>query len=101
MSFHGNAKQNPKPHHLYCIMDKEMDDVFKYGISDKPIGEDGLSRRMREQISFLNLLSKWLRYFGKVMILNIPGRAEAAKIERAHIDAYREKYGQNPLGNRK
>jgi len=101
MSFHGNDKKNPKPHHLYCIIDKETDDVFKYGISDKPIGKDGLSSRMREQIDFLNLVSKWLRYFGQIMIFNISGRAEAAKIERKHIDDYREEHGRNPLGNRK
>ncbi len=101
MSFHGNSKKNPKPHHLYRVIDKETDDIFKYGISDKPIGKDGISSRMREQIDFLNLVSKWLRYFGEIMIFKIPGRAEAAKIEREHIDAYREKNGRNPLGNRK
>jgi len=41
MNFHGNSRQSTKEHHLYAIHDKEEADVFKYGISDKPIGEDG------------------------------------------------------------
>ena len=30
---HGNSKKNPRPHHLYEIADKELNDTFKYGIS--------------------------------------------------------------------
>jgi URI fold toxin 2 len=30
---HNNSNQNMKPHHLYEIIDKEGEDVFKYGIS--------------------------------------------------------------------
>ena len=55
MSFHGNSKENNNPHHLYEIRDKELDDIFKYGISAEPIGADGLSKRMRRQLTFLNL----------------------------------------------
>lgn len=45
MPFHGNSKKNEKPHHLYEIYDRGRDDLFKYGISDKPISKDGLSCR--------------------------------------------------------
>jgi len=48
MRFHGNSNKNNKAHHLYAIHDVEEDDVFKYGISSKPIDEDGYSSRMRE-----------------------------------------------------
>lgn len=30
---HNKSNQNRKPHHLYEIIDKESEDVFKYGIS--------------------------------------------------------------------
>lgn len=47
MSEHGNSHKNQNLHHLYGIFEKESDDVLKYGISDDPIGEDGLSNRVR------------------------------------------------------
>ena len=59
MGFHGNSKRNEKEHHLYSIYDKEENDVFKYGISDKSIGEDGYSKRMREQVDYLNRAVGW------------------------------------------
>ena len=31
--------------------------------------------------------------------MDIDGRIEAARIERAYIDAYYYKYGRNPIGN--
>jgi hypothetical protein len=54
MAKHGNSLNNDKEHHLYAIHDRKEKDIFKYGISDKPIGEDGYSARMREQINYLN-----------------------------------------------
>ncbi|MBK8920412.1 MAG: hypothetical protein IPM81_02730 [Saprospirales bacterium] len=36
-----------KPNHLYEIVDKVGEDTFKYGISSDPIGEDGMSDRMK------------------------------------------------------
>lgn len=55
MAEHGNSNKNSKPHHLYEIRDSEDDDIFKYGISHYPIGEDGYSSRMRIQVDFLNV----------------------------------------------
>ncbi len=54
MGFHGNSNKNQKEHHLYAIHDQEEEDVFKYGISDKSVGDDGYSKRMREQVDYLN-----------------------------------------------
>lgn len=98
---HGNSKRNNKPHHLYEIFDKAENEVFKYDISDKPIDDDGLSSRVREQVSFLNHINGWLRFFGRILMANIPGKAKASEIETEHIDAFREIHGRNPLGNRK
>ena len=76
------------------------DDVFKYGISHDPIGEDGYSNRMRTQVDFLNLGVKWLRFFARILLMDIPGKKEAKRIERDHIRKYWEQYGQNPRGNK-
>ena len=99
MSTHGNAKKNPKDHHLYAIYDSEENDVFKYGISDKPIKKDGYSKRMYEQTDFLNRAVGWFRYFAEVLIDKIAGRAKAREIEDEYIEAYKKKHGRNPRGN--
>lgn len=99
MGFHGNSKQNEKEHHLYAIYDKEDNDVFKYGISDKSIGEDGYSKRMREQVDYLNRAVGWIRYFAEVLLRGIIGKAKARQLEDDYIDVYRETHGHNPRGN--
>ena len=99
MKFHGNSNKNNKEHHLYGVYDSEEDDLFKYGISDKPIEEDGYSSRMREQVDYLNRAVGWIRFFAKVLIKGIMGKGQARKIEDEHVDDYRQKYGRNPRGN--
>ncbi len=78
---HDNSHENDQPHHLYEIWDEAETETFKYGISAKPIGEDGLSERVREQVSVFNLAASFLRYVGRILLRNIPGRAEAERIE--------------------
>jgi hypothetical protein len=99
MRFHGNSKQNDKLHHLYAIDDAEENDIFKYGISDKPIDDDGYSARMREQIDYLNRAVGWFRFSADILIRDIEGRAKALDIEDAYITAYKKKNGRNPRGN--
>lgn len=84
--YHGNHKKNPNPHHLYMIGDKKNDDVFKYGISHDEIDEDDLSDRVRDQVSYANLIAGWLRFFGKILIRNIPGNSKARTIENLLIE---------------
>ena len=59
---HGNSYENEELHHLYEIIDRVDDSVFKYGISFKPIGKDGLSNRIREQVNLVNRIDKWQRF---------------------------------------
>ncbi|MBK7936111.1 MAG: hypothetical protein IPJ82_03140 [Lewinellaceae bacterium] len=99
MGFHGNSRDNPKAHHLYVIYDTEENDIFKYGISDKPIGEDGYSRRMREQIDYLNRAVGWMRYSAEILQRNVPGRAKARQLEDEYIAVYEEKHARTPRGN--
>ena len=99
MNFHGNSKLNNNPHHLYEIRDNEIDDIFKYGISAEPIAADGLSKRMRVQLSFLNLVAGYQRYTGHILIENIPDRVEAWRLEDEHIEDYKRIFGVRPKGN--
>jgi hypothetical protein len=90
-----------KPNHLYEIVDKVGEDTFKYGISSDPIGEDGMSDRMRKQVSFLNRLYEWARFFGRILLHDIPGKKAARKIEKDHIKEYERIHGRKPKGNQR
>ncbi len=98
---HGNSSKSKRLHHLYEIRDKQENDVFKYGISGQPIKKDGYSRRVRSQLSLLNLAAGWARYFAKILLRNISGRKKARKTEREYIQKYSEKHGKRPRGNQK
>jgi hypothetical protein len=101
MAKHGNSLNNKKEHHLYAIHDRKEKDIFKYGISDKPIGKDGYSSRMREQINFLNAAVGIIRYVGEILIKGIIGRKKARQLEDEHIKAYERENGRKPRGNRR
>ena len=98
---HKNALSNDEPHHLYEIVDKTDNDTFKFGISGDPIEEDGLSRRVRRQVNLLNLVDNWARFFARILVFDIQGRKEAARIEKEYIQNYKTKYGRKPRGNPK
>lgn len=96
---HRNSYENEEPHHLYEVIDRVDDDVFKYGISCKPIGEDGTSSRMREQVNGLNRIDRWQRFFAIILMRDIPGKREAKRIETEHIQEYLRIHGERPRGN--
>lgn len=97
---HRNSYENEEPHHLNEIIDRGMDDdVYKYGISCKPIAADGTSSRMREQVNELNRIDKWLRFFARILHFDIPGKKEARKMEREYIQEYIKENGVRPRGN--
>ncbi len=98
--YHGNAKSNENPHHLYDIFKRVDGDTFKYGISDDPIEEDGLSARAREQVNEWNMAAEYTKFDAKILLTDIPGRIAALALERAYIDAYYEEHGRNPAGNK-
>ncbi len=96
---HGNLKKNPKPYHLYGIFEKSTDDLLKFGISGGKFGKDGLSKRPRRQVLLFNIGAGFLKFVARILLFNIPGRAEANRIEREHIEAYLKKHGHKPPGN--
>ncbi len=98
---HGNAKKNNALHHLYDIFAQIDRDTYKYGISADPIDpDDNLSERARSQVEEWNMAAGHAKFSAEILLTEIPGRAAALKIEREHIDAYFEKNGRNPLGNK-
>lgn len=96
---HGNCLENSKPHHLYEIKDTQEKDIFKYGISADPVEEDGLSKRLRKQVNFMNLVTGFIRFVGSILIRDIEGRQKALDLEDKYIGAYFEKHDRNPRGN--
>ena len=101
MAKHRNSHDNELDHHLYAISDNKDKDIVKYGISADPIGKDGLSTRLRRQLSLFNALVGWARFYGKILIIGIKGRKKAEDIENEHIAAYEKKHGRKPRANRK
>lgn len=96
---HRNRLSNEKMNHLYGIYDKLDDDVFKFGISSDPIEEDGLSKRVKDQVRILNLAVNWARFFGRILKINISGREKARALEEEQIEEYERINGKRPRGN--
>ncbi len=99
--YHGNDRRNEELHHLYEIYDDQKQDTFKYGISADPIDEEGLSKRIYEQLWLFNRIVEMTRFFGRILLRNIPGRTKALKIEGEYIKKYEAKHGHRPSGNPK
>jgi hypothetical protein len=99
MKGHGNSNDNSKPHHLYEIRDSVDDDVFKYGISHDTIDDEGQSNRMKVQVNFLNLGVNWSRFFAQILLMDIPGKKEAKRIEEEYVENYKKQNGRRPRGN--
>jgi|GEM_PF-1836317 len=64
-------------HHLYAIDDLPEDDLLKYGVTDDPIESDELPARLRNQLTLYNIVANFLRFVGRIIISDIPGRAMA------------------------
>lgn len=101
MAKHRNSHDNNLEHHLYAVLDSEDDDTVKFGISSDSIGKDGLSARLRRQLTLFNAIVGWARFYGKILIKNIQGRKKAEEIENEYIGAYEKKHGRKPRANRK
>ena len=99
MGYHGNSYKNQEPHHLYAIIDSELDDIYKYGITDDPEKSDELPKRVQEQLDMFNRIAGFPRFYAVLLQSDIPGRRKAREIETQHIREYRKKYGHRPVGN--
>jgi URI fold toxin 2 len=97
---HGNAKNNQNPHHLYDIFKIEDKDIWKFGISDDPIEEDGLSARVRDQVEEWNMAAEYRKFDAEILLTDIPDRVTALNMELRYINAYYEQHGRNPIANK-
>lgn len=96
---HSNRLDNTNLHHLYFIYDFEWKEIYKFGISDKPINEANSSARLDEQIRLYNKVTGASRFSGKILIQSIQGRREARVLEDEVILKYQKKHGKFPRGN--
>jgi cation diffusion facilitator CzcD-associated flavoprotein CzcO len=51
------------------------------------------------QVNNLNRIDKWLRFFARILVREIPGKRAARRLEKQYIKDYIEKYGERPRGN--
>ncbi|MEZ4887407.1 MAG: hypothetical protein R3E32_21930 [Chitinophagales bacterium] len=93
---HGNAKENNNLHHLYEIVDTEIEDTYKYGISGEELLKDGSSRRANRQVTLFNKVAGWLRFFARILLKDIDGREQALEVEKEYIEDYKQKNGGKP-----
>jgi hypothetical protein len=96
---HGNSHQNKKPHHLYEIFDEQEEETYKFGISADEIDADDSSDRLRNQLKLFNLVANAIRFVGRILVRNIPGRESAEHLEDDYIEDHVKKYGKRPRGN--
>lgn len=68
-------------------------------MSWEPIEKDGLSKRARSQVAYLNRLYEWIRFFGRILKKDISGKKAAKEIESKFIKDYEDKHGRKPKGN--
>lgn len=54
---------------------------------------------MKLQVNFLNLGVNWLRFFARILVLDISDRKKAKRLETEHIQNYKKKHGRRPRGN--
>lgn len=99
MKTHGNSLENNAPHHIYAIDDHSYEDLYKFGLCGDPLNSDGSSPRGNRQANELNRAVRWRRFFSRVVLTNIPGRAAALSIENEYIEAYTKAHGHPPPGN--
>ena len=82
-SVHGNAKASTKSQHRYNIVDQDLDDVVKTGVSGGARNKNGTSPRANRQVNKLNSGEGRGRYRADVVETNVPGRARVLERERA------------------
>jgi hypothetical protein len=99
MKVHANSHDNDAPHHLYMIFDVERNTIFKYGISGRPLLDDGSSPRANEQVELFNRVVGMKRFFAEVLVTDIEGRRNAEIIENQYINDYKALHGDRPRGN--
>ncbi len=96
---HSNLHKNPNVHHLYLIYDFQEREIYKFGISDKPVNKDNTSSRLTKQVILYNRVAGSKRFDGRIITYPINGRINARQIEDELILKFKTKYNRFPRGN--
>jgi hypothetical protein len=54
---------------------------------------------LRNQLKLFNLVANAIRFVGRILVRNIPGREPAERLEDDYIEDHVKKYGKRPRGN--
>lgn len=79
---------------MYEIIDVQEEETYKYGISADEIDADDSSDRLRNQIKLFNLVANALRFIGRILMRDIPGREAAERLENEHIEEQLKNMGK-------
>ena len=85
MKLHANSHDNDTRHHLYEIFDVKRDNIYKQGICGKPLNADGSSPRANEQVILFNRVVGMVRFFARIILVDIDGRKRAEDIETEYL----------------
>jgi hypothetical protein len=72
-------------HHIYKIIETELEEVYKYGRSQRRLNHDATSPRANEQMNLYNRLAGWLKYIASILKKDIKNKQEAKNIENEYI----------------
>jgi hypothetical protein len=97
---HKNSRTNQTPNHVYIIRNPDGT-IYKYGISGRPLNQNGTSPRANQQINKLNegIPESAPRHTAEIYRSNIRGRSAALELEKQLVANYKFEYGQLPPGN--
>jgi RHS repeat-associated protein len=122
--WHGNNASSTNPQHVYEIKDNQTGETYKYGISGRPLNQDGSSPRANTQVNALNNNpslaaqktgeatdtsrfgpGKEDRFTATLVKKDIQGdskgtaREKALALEQKKVDKFYDKNGRRPNGN--
>jgi len=96
---HSNLHKNPNVHHLYIIYDFQEREIYKFGISDKPVNDINVSSRLMKQVILYNRVAGSKRFAGRIISYPISGRIKARQLEDEEILKFKAKRNRFPRGN--
>ena len=95
---HGNNRNDKRPNVLYVIY-YCGEKVYKFGITAWNYRKGKLPIRVKTQIKTNNKAAPEKRFWGKILIYNIPGRRIALFLEDCALRLYYLRHGRYPPDN--
>ena len=90
---HRNSLDSNSPQHIYEIYDNHAKEPYKYGISGRPLNQNGQSPRANTQLSALNAPYRAAglpdRYTATIVANGVPNRRAALSLEQHLVNGAR------------